>query len=84
LTGRIFDQHGSPIAGVQVTYNDRKSAITVTGATDRLGVFRLRDVPAEKLLFGLHKKGHKGASAMIPADAWEVEMTMPSQPPAPE
>ena len=84
LIGRIFDQDGSAIAGVQVTYNDRKSPVTVTGATDRLGVFRLRGLPRDKFLIGLHKLGYSPGSVTIPPEAWEVDLTLPSRPNPPE
>jgi Carboxypeptidase regulatory-like domain len=84
VVGRILDQDGSPIPGVQVTYNDRKSAITVTNATDRLSVFRLTDVPPERLLIGFDKKGYKGATATIRPEVREVEITLSSKPIPPE
>ena len=84
MGGRILDQEGSPIPGVLVGYNDRKSAITVRNATERLGVFRLTDVPPERLLIGFDKKGYKGATATIQPDVREVEITLPSKPIPPE
>ena len=84
VVGRILDLGGSPIPGVQVTYNDRKSAITVTNATDRQGEFQLTDVPPERLLISFDKKGYKGATAIIQPEVREVEITLPSKPIPPE
>jgi RNA polymerase sigma-70 factor (ECF subfamily) len=77
-TGRIFDQDGSPIAGVQVTYNH--DGRTMTYATDRLGVFRAKGLLPEKLLIRVSKKGYRPASALIPPAAWEVDITLPQLP----
>ncbi len=79
LVGRIRDEAGSPIAGVQVLYNDRRAAMVVTSATDRLGVFRMRGLPAEKFSVSAGKHGYVAVSAMIPPDAWEIEFTLPSR-----
>jgi hypothetical protein len=78
--GCIFDQDGSPIAGVQVSYHGGAQSMTM--ATDRVGVFRERGVPSEKLLLlmGVGEKGYRPASALIPPEAWEVEITLPKQP----
>jgi Carboxypeptidase regulatory-like domain len=84
VVGRVLDQDGAPIPGVQVIYNDKKSAITVTNATDRLGVFRLTDVPPGKLLIGFDKKGYKGATATIGPEVREVKIALPTKPIPPE
>jgi hypothetical protein len=56
----------------------------MTYATDRLGVFRANGLPPEKLLMSLHKKGYKGAAALIPPEAWEVEIALSKQAIRPE
>jgi hypothetical protein len=77
LMGRVFDQDGSPIAGVAVTCRHRNRTMTL--ATDRLGVFRASGLPREEIFLGLRKKGYNGATAVIPAEAWEVEVTLPKR-----
>ncbi len=74
LTGRVVDQDGSPIPGVTVNWLSSRSA------TDRLGVFQLAGLPSKEVLIGLDKKGYRGASAVIPPKALEIEITLPRQP----
>ena len=75
--GRIFDQNGSPIVGVLLTYI--QGGQTRTCATDRLGVFRVYGLPLEELVVSTHKKGYADASATIPPAACEVEITLSKQ-----
>jgi hypothetical protein len=81
LAGRIFDEHGSPIAGMKVTSNERR---LVSGATDRMGLFRLEGLPPGPFRLGVDKDGYKSGWAMIPPEAHEVELTVPSGPCAAE
>jgi Carboxypeptidase regulatory-like domain len=77
LTGRILDQDGEPIAGVQINYNDRKSPSLVTIATDRLGVFHMGGLPTDRFMIDMSKKGYNGATAIVPPEALEIEVTLP-------
>jgi hypothetical protein len=77
LTGRIFDQHGLPIAGVRVAYNMEK---LVSGATDRIGLFRLKGLPPGPFMLTVGKDGYTPGWATIPSEALEVELTLPSYP----
>ena len=74
LSGRIFDSNGSPIAGVRVHYNARKP---VSGATDRLGVFRLKGLPPGQFRLHMDKDDYGSGWSIIPPDAWEVDVTLP-------
>jgi len=84
VIGRIFDQDGSPVPGVQVDSNDRKSGRTFTFATDRQGVFRLRGIPADPSRLSFHKLGFQPVGAKIPPEALEVELTLQRRPKPPE
>jgi RNA polymerase sigma factor (sigma-70 family) len=75
LTGRIADPAGSPIASVRVYYNAHKKF--VEGATDRLGMFRLKDLPMGPLKIAITKGGYGHGWATIPPDAFEVDITLP-------
>ena len=77
LTGRIFDQHKVPIAGVRVSYNMEK---LVSGATDRMGLFRLKGLPPGSFSLAVDKNGYTPGWATIPPEAQEVELTLPSRP----
>jgi Carboxypeptidase regulatory-like domain len=77
LTGRVFDRHGSPIAAVQVTYNREK---VVSGATDRMGVFRLKGLPRGPFSLSVGKDGYTPGWATISAEAHEVELRLESLP----
>jgi RNA polymerase sigma factor (sigma-70 family) len=77
LTGRVFDQYGSPIAAVRVAYNREK---VVSGATDRLGVFRLKGLPGGPFSLGVNKSGYRPGWTTIPAGAHEVELRLESLP----
>jgi len=71
LTGRVFDKDGSPLVGVQVYYNSR----TINeGATDRLGMFRLRGLPDGPLRLGLRRNQEQHGWVRIPAEAVEVDL----------
>jgi hypothetical protein len=77
LTGRIFDQHGLPVAGVRVSYNMEK---LISGATDRMGLFRLKGLPPGLFMLAVGKNGYAPGWATIPPEAQEVELTLPSLP----
>jgi hypothetical protein len=76
LTGRVFDEHGSAIAGVQVSYNREK---LVQGATDRMGWFRLKSLPVGSFELAVVKNGYTPGSATIPPGAHEIELTLPKR-----
>lgn len=80
LSGRIFDPEGSHIAGVRVSYSEPGKF--QSSATDRLGLFRLRGLPQGELRLHLDKEGYGAGWSIIPPDAWEIEVTLPSQPDA--
>ena len=75
LMGRLFDQDGSPVPGVQVIWNEGGKTMTI--ATDRLGVFRRNGSPSGKWFISMDKLGYQPSSAIVPIEALEVEMTMP-------
>jgi RNA polymerase sigma factor (sigma-70 family) len=77
LTGRVFDQHGLPIAAARVTYNRET---LVSGATDRMGLFRLKGLPPGPFVLAVDKNGYTPGWATIPSEALEVELTLPSYP----
>jgi RNA polymerase sigma factor (sigma-70 family) len=79
LVGRILDETGSPIAGVQVLYNDRKESIVVTSATDRLGLFRMRGLPLDKFTLLVQKEGYASVSATVPVNAREIDVMLPNR-----
>jgi RNA polymerase sigma factor (sigma-70 family) len=81
LTGRIFDQHGLPVTGARVSYNMEKF---VSGATDRLGLFRLKGLPPGPFALVVDKSGYTVGWATIPPEAQKVELTLPSRPDSPE
>ncbi len=74
LSGRVFDENGSALAGVRVYCNGKTF---VASATDRLGVFRLKALPAGQFQLSLHKEGYGWSWARIAPDAWEVDVTLP-------
>ena len=75
LTGRVFDKDGSILVGVQVTNRGRP---IIEGATDRLGVFRLRGLPLGALPLDLRRNGDQlGWVRQIPAEAVEVDLIFP-------
>ncbi len=74
LTGRVFDERGSPLAAVQVYYNNRTFK---EAATDRLGIFRLRGLPHGPLRLGLRRNFDQHGSVRIPAEAVEVDLIFP-------
>ena len=77
LSGRIFDPAGRPVAGVRVYYND---TTLVVAATDRMGAFRMKGLPKGSLQLCMDKDDHATGLATIPADAAEVELTLPRHP----
>jgi hypothetical protein len=80
LTGRVFDKDGRPLPAVQVYHNSR----TITeGATDRLGLFRLKGLPQGRLRLGLRRNGDHDGQAMIPAEAVEVDLIYTESPARP-
>ena len=81
LTGRFFDQHGLPVTGARVSYNMEK---LVSGATDRMGLFRLKGLPSGQFMLVVDKNGYIPGWATIPPEAQEVELTLPSRPDSPE
>ncbi len=52
--------------------------------TDRLGLFRLKGLPKGQFRLSMDKDGYGSGSAMIPDEAWEVDLTLPGRPDAPE
>jgi Carboxypeptidase regulatory-like domain len=72
LTGRIVDPAGLPIASVRVYYNMG----FVQAATDRLGMFRLNDLPLIEFRIGIDKAGYGHGRATISPGAHEVEITL--------
>jgi hypothetical protein len=50
------------------------------GATDRLGMFRLRDLPHGKLRIDLRRCQEQEGWARIPAEAVEVDLILPWRP----
>ena len=83
LSGRIFDPEGLPIAGVRVYYNAPPKFVG-TAATDRLGLFRLKGLPEGQFRLSVDKDDYGFGRATIPPDAWEVDLTLPRRPDAPE
>jgi hypothetical protein len=75
LSGRVVDRGGVPIASVRVNYNGNK--LFIESATDRMGFFRLTDLPPGLMRIEVVKNGHGRGSVEIPADAYEVEITLP-------
>jgi Carboxypeptidase regulatory-like domain len=73
LTGRIVDPAALPIASVRVYYNSMKF---VEAATDRLGMFRLKDLPQGEFRIGIDKEGYGHGWAKISPDAREVDITL--------
>ena len=75
LTGRVFDQTGSPLVGVKVHHGDEPNN---EAATDRLGVFRLKRLPIGTLRLGLRwEGGERRGRAIVPAEAVEVNLILP-------
>jgi hypothetical protein len=59
---------------VQVYYNGR----TINeGATDRLGLFRLRGLPHGPLQLGVRRNHDQHGWARVPAEAGEVDVIFP-------
>ncbi len=74
LIGRIVDQDGQPVVGVQVTYNVAGRPIMC--ATDRLGVFRAKGLPPQEYFMDLTRKGYRPSTAHMPPEARDVEITL--------
>ena len=49
----------------------------VLGATDRMGLFRLKGLPPGPFTLGVDKSGYTPGWATITAEAHEVELTLP-------
>ena len=75
VTGRVFDQHGSPLVAVQVDYNNARSPQIV--ATDRMGIFRMKGLSEGPLLLGLTRQGDQHGMARVPAGAVEIDVIFP-------
>jgi hypothetical protein len=74
LSGRVFDKGGSPVVGVQIYHNGR----TINeGASDRLGIFRLKDLPHGPLRLGLRRNREQHGWASVPAEAVEIDLIVP-------
>jgi Carboxypeptidase regulatory-like domain len=52
----------------------------VSGAPDRIGLFRLKGLPPGPFTLGVDKSGYTPGSATITPEAHEVELTLPSRP----
>jgi RNA polymerase sigma factor (sigma-70 family) len=75
LSGRVFDKGGSPLPGVQVYYNRGRTFIE--GATDRLGLFRLKGLPLGPSPLELRRDGEERGRAAVPAEAVEIDLIFP-------
>jgi RNA polymerase sigma factor (sigma-70 family) len=75
LTGRIFDKSGSPLPAIRV--DDIRGQMRIVDATDRLGVFRLKGLPQGEMRLRLLRDGVQFGSAIIPAEAVEVDLIVP-------
>jgi protocatechuate 3,4-dioxygenase beta subunit len=77
LTGRVFDQRGTPLVAVQVHFNNNRTPNMV--ATDRVGIFRMNGLPHGPLGLGLswNMPSDDHGWAHIPADAAEVDLIYP-------
>jgi RNA polymerase sigma factor (sigma-70 family) len=82
LIGRVFDSKGLPIAAVRVypIHQPPNGQAFQPGATDLLGVFRLKGVPSGRFQLCMDKDGLGSSTAMIPSDAAEIELTLPDRP----
>jgi hypothetical protein len=49
----------------------------ISGATDRVGLFRLTGLPARSFILQFDKDGYESGWATIPPEAHEVELTLP-------
>ncbi len=75
MSGRVFDKDGSPLVAVRVNYNDNKTINEA--ATDRLGVFRIKDLPEGPLLLGLRRNDQFFDLMRVPAGAVEIDVIVP-------
>ncbi len=75
LSGRVFDSAGLAVPSVRVHYNANRQFVET--ATDRLGMFRLKGLPAGALEIGLAKWGYGHGSAEISPEASEVDIILP-------
>jgi Carboxypeptidase regulatory-like domain len=75
LSGRVFDGDGSPIVGLRLFCN--KGRDLVDCSTDRLGVFRLKDLPPGQLQLQIRRDVQMYGSAIIPPEAVEVDVRFP-------
>jgi protocatechuate 3,4-dioxygenase beta subunit len=75
LSGRVFDGDGSPIVGLRLyCIKDRD---LVECSTDRLGVFRFKELPPGQVQLQLRKEDQGVGIAIIPPEAVEVDVRFP-------
>ena len=78
LTGRLFDASGAPIPAVRV--DCLRGQTLIRGATDRMGLFRLKAVPRGPIELSLVRNEEESGRAMIPAEAVEVDVIFMAPP----
>jgi hypothetical protein len=78
LTGRIFDQDGSPLPAIQIGGFFRGQTF-IEAATDRTGFFRMKGLPPGELRINVHRDDDHGM-ATIPAGAVEVDLILTGSP----
>jgi hypothetical protein len=80
LIGRIFDERGAPLAAVQVSHINSKLPIVNNKppnivVTDRMGIFRLKDLPHEAVRLNLtYPDSGQNGWAQVPAEAVEIDL----------
>ncbi len=79
LTGRVFDKHGSPLAGARVHYSNNKTINEV--GSDRLGIFRMTGLPDGPVLLGLRRNDDFLEAISVPANAVEIDVIALNRPP---
>jgi protocatechuate 3,4-dioxygenase beta subunit len=82
LFGRVADIRGNPVLGVTARVLEVNRILG--SATDRTGMFEVRDFPAGDVKIRLDKVGYRTRETTIPVDALEVEFEWPNEPDAPE
>ena len=75
LSGRVFDSNGSPFVGLRLYCIKDRNLVDCT--TDRLGVFRFKDLPPGQLQLQLRKEDQGVGIAIIPPEAVEVDVRFP-------
>ncbi len=75
LSGRVFDGDGSPFVGLRLYCIKDRNLVDCT--TDRLGVFRFKDLPPGQLQLQLRKEDQGVGIAIIPPEAVEVDVRFP-------